>query len=674
MRYKGENEISFSCDDEKKVTVVLGDNTVGKTTLAQAFRWALYGELINTQYDDSKKLSILNTEVLGDMSANDHCYVEVELILHNPVVKSGMFEYKIVRKALFARKFPQLVAVQQSERLKMYVTDLETGAMEPYDNEGIGGKNKGKVDELISELLPKNLSSYFLFDGERWSDDKKTKTDIKDSIYNLVGISPIREMKHHLGEIGSQGKLSVIKQLKSKITGSGDDYLRIDNDIKKYYKKIEDEENNIFDAKENEKNFQEKADKIRQFLDSNPHVEDDQKEYNRLKKEIASNENRMKTYYADIVTNFSNSHSFFAATLLRDIIDMLKDVELEGIDIPGVTDKTIYYLLEQHKCLCGHEVNENSLEKETLIKLLNVVPPAVIGTEVGNFQEKVSKWEHDGADLYTAVLEKAHLYQDENYDMIENEENLEKKEKKIDKKINFAQERMKMNSYYNQARDESEKARKSQLNIDDYKERIDNLEAKKETLDEKNETNKKLKRYIAYAEELYRSAERIYQSKEGSLLSELNEIIERNYREMFNEQEKVTRLGEDYVLRLFYKRVSNSNGYADLEASGLSEGEKIARNFAFIVSILELANMKKQEGDEIAQSLPLVLDGPFSKLSSVNTSKIAKVLPSVSEQVIIFMLDKDWEPSGLAKYTDKKFVYRTSKEVDGNSSTICPEV
>ena len=47
MRYKGENEIEFSRDDKKNVTVVLGDNTVGKTTIAQAFRWALYGEIIN---------------------------------------------------------------------------------------------------------------------------------------------------------------------------------------------------------------------------------------------------------------------------------------------------------------------------------------------------------------------------------------------------------------------------------------------------------------------------------------------------------------------------------------------------------------------------------------------------------------------------------------------------
>ena len=32
--YKGDNKIVFSTDDKNNVTVVLGDNTFGKTTLA----------------------------------------------------------------------------------------------------------------------------------------------------------------------------------------------------------------------------------------------------------------------------------------------------------------------------------------------------------------------------------------------------------------------------------------------------------------------------------------------------------------------------------------------------------------------------------------------------------------------------------------------------------------
>lgn len=44
MRYKGKNELVFSCDNDKNVTIILGDNTFGKTTIAQAFRWGLYGK------------------------------------------------------------------------------------------------------------------------------------------------------------------------------------------------------------------------------------------------------------------------------------------------------------------------------------------------------------------------------------------------------------------------------------------------------------------------------------------------------------------------------------------------------------------------------------------------------------------------------------------------------
>ena len=125
-----------------------------------------------------------------------------------------------------------------------------------------------------------------------------------------------------------------------------------------------------------------------------------------------------------------------------------------------------------------------------------------------------------------------------------------------------------MNSYRKRVRDEENKARISRMNIEDYKVRIGNKEKEKETLDEKTERNLKLKRYIGYAEELYKYACKIYQDKEGKLLFELNDIIERNFRDMFNEQEKVAKLGEDYVLRLFNKRVSKTNAYSDLQATG----------------------------------------------------------------------------------------------------------
>lgn len=670
MRYKGENIIEFSCDVNKNVTVVLGDNTVGKTTLAQAFRWVLYGELINTQYEKQSEMTILNYEVLGDMGANDHKDVEVELEFEEVDANGNLMIYRIVRKSMFARKYPQLVAIELGNSLKIYITDTTSGITESFDNKGEKPKDDGKVDELISELLPQNLSSYFLFDGERWSDEKNTKLDIKDSIYTLVGISPIREMKRHLNECGTQGRSAVIKQLKSKIKGTGEEYKKITDEIEHLINNIENEEKNIEDAHANVENYQRKVDEKEELLNENPNVEQDQKEYKEIGKRIESNKKQMEVIYADIVTNFSKSHVYFAAPLLQQIVAILDNVDMDGVDIPGVTDKTIDYLLEKGECLCGHKIEKGSKEEKELLELRKLVPPAVIGTIAGNFKNKISQWECDSQEIKEMLVEKAELYQTELNDMLDNEEALEKKEKKIDRKINFAEERKTMNNLKKRVKDEQEKARIAELNIHDYRNKITEKEAKQQELVEKSEKNKKIERVIAYAEELYRIASNIYQKKENELVNELNTIVEKNFGEMFNEQEKIAKLGSDYSLHLYYKRVSNTNGYSDLEATGLSEGEKIAKNFAFIVSILELASKEKENGDKGAQTLPLVLDGPFSKLSSLNTSKVAKVLPEVADQVIIFMLDKDWEPSGLQRFTDKKYMYRTMKDVDGNSSRI----
>ena len=71
-----DTTIEFATDSERNVTVIMGDNGTGKTTLAQAFQWALYGktnfqihELINRNVREqmgvggSEKVSVvLNIE------------------------------------------------------------------------------------------------------------------------------------------------------------------------------------------------------------------------------------------------------------------------------------------------------------------------------------------------------------------------------------------------------------------------------------------------------------------------------------------------------------------------------------------------------------------------------------------------------------------------------------
>ena len=41
-QFKGTTAVEFSCNPNQNVTIILGDNTYGKTTLLQAFNWCFY--------------------------------------------------------------------------------------------------------------------------------------------------------------------------------------------------------------------------------------------------------------------------------------------------------------------------------------------------------------------------------------------------------------------------------------------------------------------------------------------------------------------------------------------------------------------------------------------------------------------------------------------------------
>ena len=87
-QYKGTTEIIFSTDADRNVTVIMGENGTGKTTLAQAFMWVLYGET------DFKVKELLNRDLRDNMIPGDEQQVKVELVVQDDVGKY----YHIVRR------------------------------------------------------------------------------------------------------------------------------------------------------------------------------------------------------------------------------------------------------------------------------------------------------------------------------------------------------------------------------------------------------------------------------------------------------------------------------------------------------------------------------------------------------------------------------------------------
>ena len=82
--------------------------------------------------------------------------------------------------------------------------------------------------------------------------------------------------------------------------------------------------------------------------------------------------------------------------------------------------------------------------------------------------------------------------------------------------------------------------------------------------------------------------------------------------------------------------------------TGESEGLNRVKNFAFIAGLVSLAKEKvvAESGDTSfdlsSEPYPLVMDAPFSNTDETHIANISKVLPEASEQVIMFVMNKDW--------------------------------
>ena len=93
--------------------------------------------------------------------------------------------------------------------------------------------------------------------------------------------------------------------------------------------------------------------------------------------------------------------------------------------------------------------------------------------------------------------------------------------------------------------------------------------------------------------------------------------------------------------------------------SGESEGLLRVKNFAFIAGLVDLARSKiiNIDGQDLgSEPYPLILDAPFSNADEIHIENISRELPKVAEQVIMFVMAKDW------RYAEAVMLDRVDKQ------------
>lgn len=215
-QFKGENQIDFSCDPQKNVTIILGDNTFGKTTLLQMFNWCFYNK---ADFNDKPDF-LLNLELASAMyNGDDPIEVFVEIILEHQGI-----EYTIKRKQDYLKVNGSVQ--HRDSKLKVTYKELATGKTEFIEKDR-------DMKSVINRILPEDLSGYFFFDTERVQNVAERR-DLSTSVKGLLGLTVLDNAMQHLGK----------EESKTTVIGSFYEDLKKNDDSKsaEALKGIQDEE------------------------------------------------------------------------------------------------------------------------------------------------------------------------------------------------------------------------------------------------------------------------------------------------------------------------------------------------------------------------------------------------------------------------------------------------
>lgn len=628
--------IEFSTNPDKNVTIIFGENGTGKTTFAQAFFWCLYGE--NTFKD-----SLLNKNVENDLFINQEAYVKVCINL-----KHGDNYYEIIRKQAYKKlNSNKLKADNSIVEIIVRNSDGNTNYIKPI-----------KVEDEIKKILPKELSRYFFFDGERIDKVSKEITDgkksdeFKEAVNGLTGLKAIQESLKYLDPNSASsviGKLNKsytndasgkMKELTTRIDAIREELVYIEN-------RIEEIDNEIEISKQNEKCFSEK---IKQFEEGRKLQNLRDKYEKQLKDLKISKDTNMKMFIKEFNCN---SMDFFGINMVKRSLLLLSNHDFAEKDIPNMHSKTIEYLLKRGICICGTKLDEGTSSYEKVKELLQYLPPASIGVVVGQFYKDSKNRYKDSIELSNNLKEYVTNISRLNDSISEieadvtslntqlSESNIDEQVKSLNNQINYCKKNiMNLNNEKN----------KLLMNKGALTEELKIKENKRKELSLLDTNNRFIEICRLYAEKLYNDMNSEFLVKSRNIKRNLEKEINDIFNEIF-EGEFVLKIDPNYKVAALSPDVSKIIDGQNKSLSEISDfkimlstAQSTSVIFAFICAILKMARESREmDSDSTSEPYPLVMDAPLSSFDKRRIKAICETLPERAEQVIIFIKDIDGE-------------------------------
>ena len=348
--YYGVQEIDLSTSKSARIVLIHGENMRGKTTILNAIKWCLYGR-VTTQV----ARQILADEGFASYVARDH---GSEFTVGVTMVVSHSKE-----KITLHRRF----RCQQNEALpdEVIITRGQKFTV-VSDKRGVIGSDE--ASNLVSAMLPEDLSGLFFFDGESLG-------ELQRSVESSSGSAILRNrIERILGMPAFTESIEVISGLRREVSRKIQELNKTSKKQEEASQKLASAEKSLLDQKQMRQGvvgFLEQS--RRKILDLEPIFRanalliENEKRYDEAKSDLSDLDERIDMIRSEMRDLLDRSFWICLGPKIESLRDTL-DTQIQSAQMSMMTSSNVIgkaridEMLRRSQCdTCGHILSEDEV-------------------------------------------------------------------------------------------------------------------------------------------------------------------------------------------------------------------------------------------------------------------------------------------------------------------------
>lgn len=612
--FKGTQTVDFV--DADGVTIIWGNNGRGKTTLLNIIRYALFGKYQNRRGVDVDLPSLANLEGKKDGKYD----FKVVLKMLNDGIHYELTRQYVVRKGI--------INPQRNDDYEEHVFLKKEGAILSPDQR----------EHELNLIMPSEVSRFFLFDGELLQEYEEllmegtqTGATIKESIEQILGVPVLTN-----GAIDTNSALEEYRKEKNKIAQSNAQTQKIASQM------------SVLEAEKQEQavELERLKGELTIELDTKAKLEDEAQQSEHVSSLLKSLDDLDATIEEKKASREAILTSIVVATgeawkglvssrvelMLTAIESQLKDLEdrESAHKVASHFMKEMKAAAEKHHChLCDQDIPDEKLEE--LIKRITDASNEYGGLsddEIKALQElrvRKSTLQSMKADSKKEILE---LLEAQLSTLEVEIDDAERQRKTVREELERHGDVEELSKGTKENVKQLANCLKKIDNLRDgiqlEKDKIKEVESALATLEDKlNKVSTDSETQIAKRKvELCEAINRIFEEGIASYRDKLKDDVERDATELFvqisNDPDYTSlKINDNYGLYM----VHSSGEIVPLRSAG----------FEHVVALSLIGALHKNA----PLRGPIIMDSPFGRLDPTHKSNITKVLPKMSEQIVL---------------------------------------